>query len=46
MIILGFGMQGEDVIEHTNGKYRVLHVSMQEEKIHEHINAQCPLCTL
>ena len=46
MIVLCFGMQGEDAIEHTNGKYHVLHVSMEEENIIEHINAQCPLCTL
>ena len=28
MIVLCFGMQGEDVIEHTNGKYHVLHVQV------------------
>jgi hypothetical protein len=23
MIVLQFGMQGEDILEHTNGKYHV-----------------------
>ena len=46
MIALCFSIQGEDIIEHTNGKCHVLHFSMQEENVLEHTNGKCRLCTL
>jgi hypothetical protein len=47
MIVLWSSMQGENNIEHTNGKCDVgLHVSMQEKAILEHTNAMCQSCTL
>ena len=33
MIVLRFSMQGEDIVECTNGKCHILHFSMQEEEI-------------
>ena len=39
-------MQGEDVIEHTNGMCHVFTFSMQEEDILEHTNSKCHSCTL
>ena len=41
MIVLRFSMQGEDILEHTNGKWYVLHFSIQEEEIVEHIHPKC-----
>ena len=48
MIVLCFNMQGEDIIEHTNGKTSVmcLHFHMQEEDILEYTNAKCHEMTL
>ena len=45
MIVLCFGMQGEDISERTNGKYHVFTHSMQEEDFLEHTNGKCPLGT-
>jgi hypothetical protein len=33
MIVLHISMQGEDILEHTNGKCYVLYLNMQEEDI-------------
>ena len=41
MTVLHFSMQGEDIIENTNGKCHVFTFSMQEEDILEHTNAKC-----
>ena len=30
---MGFGMQGEDIIEHVNGKCHVVYISICERKI-------------
>ena len=41
-----FSMQGESIIEQTNGYVMCLQFSMKEENILEHTNAKCYLCTL
>ena len=47
MIMLHLSTQGEDIIEHNNGKCRVfLYFSMQEEDIYDYTNVKCHLCTL
>jgi hypothetical protein len=46
MIGLCFRMQGEDIIEHIDGKCDVFSFSMQEEENLGHANAMCQLCTM
>ena len=47
MIVLRFGMQGEDIVEHTiNQQVSCLRFSVQEEVILKHTNVTCHLCIL
>ena len=41
-----FNMQGKDTFYHTNGKYHILHSSMQEEIVLEYTNGKCYFYTL
>ena len=46
IIVLCFGMQGEDIFSILMASVMCLHYSMQEEYIIEYTNANCHLCTL
>jgi hypothetical protein len=48
MIVMGFSVQGKDIIEQSIVMASViyLHIRMQEENSVEHTNARCHLFTL
>ena len=45
--IMSFSMQGEDILERTDGMcVMCLYLGMQEEDVLEHTDAKCHLCRL
>ena len=44
MIVLRFSMQGEDIIEHTNGKFHVFMFEHEEEEFREHRLMSSVMC--